>query len=139
LTHKFSLVFEQLKGENRHVLTHIFSVQLVAPFSHAQGCANGPFHGATKNYVTEHNTARKAHLHDDMKGYVAETDAIFPFSGKPLATKNGPMLQRKVIWQDQPNANGANLLNRLTYSQQAENLSVGKTKSYWTNNTKMLA
>ncbi len=121
------------------MLTHIFSVQLVAPFSHAQGCANGPFHGATKNYVTEHNTARKAHLHDDMKGYVAETDAIFPFSGKPLATKNGPMLQRKVIWQDQPNANGANLLNRLTYSQQAENLSVGKTKSYWTNNTKMLA
>ena len=39
------------------------------------------------------------------------------------------------MWQDQPNANDANPLNRLTYSQQAENLSVGKTKSYWTNNT----
>jgi len=78
---------EQLKGENRHAPTHIFSVQQAAPFSHDQGCANGPFHDAAKNYVAEHNTLRKAHLHNDMKGYGSETDAISPFSGKPLDTK----------------------------------------------------
>ncbi len=34
------------------------------------------------------------------------------------------------MWQGHSNPHGANPLNRLTYSKQAENLSVGKTKSY---------
>jgi len=104
LTHKFSLAFEPLKGKNRHVLTHIFSVQLVAPFSHVEVCANGPFHGATKNDVAEHNTMREEHLHDTMKSYGSEIDAICPFSDEATGHTNGPMLHRKVIWQDQPHA-----------------------------------
>ena len=110
-------------------------MQLVALFSHAQGCANGLLHGVTKNEVAEHNTLREAQLHDDMKSYESKTEAIAPFSGEAAGHKNGPMLHRKVMWQDQPTPHDTNPLNRLTYRKQAENLSVGKTKSYWTNNT----
>src|SRR5882672_4540470 len=71
LTYKFSRVFEPLKAKNRPVPTHIFSVEQAAPFSHNQGCANSLFHNETKIYESGHNTIRKAHLHDDMKNYVA--------------------------------------------------------------------
>src|SRR6266446_4845594 len=87
LTYKFSRVFEPLKAENRPVPTHIFSVQHAAPFSHNQGCANSPFHNETKIYGPGHNTIRKAHLHDDMKNYETETDAIAPFSSEAAGHK----------------------------------------------------
>ncbi len=122
-------------GENRPALTHIFSVQHAAPFSHAQGCANGSLHGAAKYYESGNNALRAAHLHDDMKSYGSETEAMCPFSGKPLDTTMVIMLHRKVMWQDQSTPPGANPLQRLTYSKYVENLSVGKTKSYWTNNS----
>jgi len=88
--------------ENRHVPTHIFSVQHAAPFSHDQGCANGPFHDATKIYGAEHNTLREVHLHDDRNGYGSETEAISPFFREAAGHKNGPMLHRKIMGQDQP-------------------------------------
>jgi hypothetical protein len=62
-------------------------VQQAASFSHDQGCANSPFHNATKNYMSKHNTAREAHLRDDMKSYESETDAIAPFSGEAAGHK----------------------------------------------------
>jgi len=104
LTHKSSRAFEQLKAENRHPPTHIFSVQLAAPFSNDQGSVNGPLYDATKNYMSKHNSTREAHLHEDMKSYESETEEISPFSGEAAGHKHGPMLQRKVMWQDQPNA-----------------------------------
>jgi hypothetical protein len=134
LTHKFSLEFEQLKGKNRHLLTHIFSMQLVALFSHAQGCANGLLHGVTKNYVAEHNTLRKEQLHDDMKSYGSETEAICPFCSEAPGHKHGSMQHRKVMWQDQYSAIWCSPALQAVDSKQAENLLVGKTKSYWTNN-----
>jgi hypothetical protein len=86
--------------------------------------------------MADHNTAREAQLHDDRKSYRSETDAIFSFPGEAAGHKNGHMLHRKFMWQDHPTPHGANPLNRLTYSKQAENLFVGKTKSYWTINSK---
>ena len=105
-------------------------MQQAAPFSHDQGCANSPFRDATKKYIADYNTAREAHVHDDVKSCGSETDAIFPFPGEAAGHKNGPMLHRKVMWQDQPTPHDTNPLNRLTYRKQAENLSVGNTKSY---------
>src|SRR6266446_2019435 len=134
LTHKFSRVLEPLMGENRPALTHIFSVQHAAPFSHAQGCANGSLHGAAKYYESGNNALRAAHVHAVMKSYGSQTEAMCLFSGKPLDTTMVIMLHRNVMWQDQSTPPGANPLQRLTYSKYVENLSVGKTKSYWTNN-----
>ena len=110
-------------------------MQLVALFSHAQGCANGLLHGVTKNYVAEHNTLRKEQLHDDMKSYGSETEAICPFCSEATGHKHGSMQHRKVMWQDQYSATWCSPALQAVYSKQAENLLVGKTKSYWTNNT----
>ena len=134
LTHKFSRVLEPLKGENRPALTHIFSVQHAAPFSHAQGCANGSLHGAAKYYESGNNALRAAHLHDDMKSYGSETEAICLFSGEAAVHKHGSTQHRKIMWQDQYSATWCSPTVQAVYSKQAENLSVGKTKSYWTNN-----
>jgi hypothetical protein len=90
--------------KNGHVLTHIFSVRLAAPFSKNQGCANDPFHRAAKNDVAEHNAMREGHLHDDMKSYGSETEALCPFSGKAAGHKHGSMRHRKMMWQDQHSA-----------------------------------
>lgn len=109
-------------------------MQHAASFSHDQGCANGLFLDATKNYGSGNNALKAVHLHDDMKNYGSEIEAMCPFSGKPLDTTMVIMLHRKVMWQDQSTPPGANPLNRLTHSKQAENLSVGKTKNYGTNN-----
>ena len=79
-------------------------MQLVALFSHAQSCANGLFHSVTKNYVAEHNTLREAHLHDDMKSYESENEAICPFCSEAAGHKHGSMQHRKVMWQDQYSA-----------------------------------
>ena len=56
--------------------------------------------------------------------------AIFPFPGEAARHKNGPMLHRKFMWQDHSNPHSANSLNKLAYRKKAENLLVGKTKSY---------
>ena len=109
-------------------------MQLVALFSHAQGCANGPFHGAAKNDAAEHNAVREGHLHDDMKSYGSETEAICPFCSEAPGHKHGSMQHRKVMWQDQYSATWCSPALQAVYSKQAENLLVGKTKSYWTNN-----
>ena len=79
-------------------------MQQAALFSHAQGCANGPFHDAAKTYMADHNTLRKAHVHDDMKSYESETDEIFPFPGEAAGHKHGHMLHRKFMWQDRHSA-----------------------------------
>ena len=110
-------------------------MQLVALFSHAQGCANGLFHGVTKNYVADHNPLREAHLHDDMKSYGSETEAICPFCSEATGHKHGSMQHRKVMWQDQYSAIWCSPALQAVDSKQAENLLVGKTKNYWTNNT----
>jgi hypothetical protein len=85
--------------------------------------------------MADHNTMRETQLHDDRKSYRSETDAIFPFSGEAAGHTNGHMLHRKFMWQDRSNPHDANPLNKLTYRKQAENLSVGKAKSYSTINT----
>ena len=72
-------------------------MQQATLFSHAQGCANGPFHDAAKTYMADHNTVKEAHLHDDVKSSESETDAIFPFPGEAAGHKNGLMLHRKVM------------------------------------------
>ena len=110
-------------------------MQHAAPFSNAQDCGKGLFHGATKNYVTDHNTMREQHLHDGRKSYGSESEVIFPFPDEAAGHKNGPMLHRKFMWQDHSNPLSANPLNKLTYRKKVENLLVGKTKSYSTNNT----
>ena len=110
-------------------------MQHAAPFSNAQDCGKGLFHGATKNYVTDHNTMREQHLHDGRKSYGSESEVIFPFPDEAAGHKNGPMLHRKFMWQDHSNPLSANPLNKLAYRKKVENLLVGKTKSYSTNNT----
>src|SRR5919201_1040375 len=85
--------------------------------------------------MTDHNTMREGYLHDDRKSYGSEPEAIFPFPGEAAGHKNGPMLHRKFMWQDHSTPHGSNSLNKLAYRKEAENLLVGKTKSYWTNNT----
>ncbi len=45
------------------------------------------------------------------------------------------MLHRKIMWQNQHSAIWCSPALQTVYSKQAENLSVGKTKSYWTNNS----
>ena len=129
------MYLNHLGCKNRHALTHIFSAQQAAPFSNAQGCANGLFHSATKNYMADHNTMREAQLHDDRKSYGSEPEAIFPFPGEAAGHKNGPLLHRKFMWQDRHSATQRSPTVQAVYSKQAENLLVGKTKSYWTNNT----
>ena len=86
--------------------------------------------------MTDHNTMIEGHLHDARKSYGSESEAIFPFPGEAAGHKNGPMLHRKFMWQDHSNLHSANSLNKLTYRKKVENLLVGKTKSYWTNNMK---
>jgi hypothetical protein len=104
-----------LGWKNRHALTHIFSVQQAAPFSNAQDCVKGPFCGATKIYMIDHNTMREGHLHNDRKSYGSEPEAMFPFPGEAAGHKNGPMLHRNFMWQDHSNSHRDNSLNKLTY------------------------
>src|SRR5712691_2629710 len=68
--------------------------------------------------MSEHNTVREVHLHNDMKGYVAETDAICTFFGKPLDTRMVTCCNEKLCGRTNPTPHGANPLNRLTYSKQ---------------------
>jgi hypothetical protein len=42
------------------------------------------------------------------------------------------------MWQDQYSATWCSPALQAVYSKQAENLLVGKTKSYWTNNSRLL-
>ena len=105
-------------------------MQLVALFSHAQSCANGLFHLVTKNNVAEHNSLREAHLHDAMKSYGSETEAMCPFCSEAAGHKHGSMQHRKVMWQDQYSATGCSPALQAVDSKQAEKLLVGKTKSY---------
>src|SRR5215831_7650513 len=44
------------------------------------------------------------------------------------------MLHRKIMWRDRYSATGCSPALQAVDSKQAENLLVGKTKSYWTNN-----
>ena len=92
------------------------------------------FHGATKNYMTDHNTMRTGHLHDDRKSYGSKPEAIFPFPGEAAGHTNGHMLHRKFMWQDRHSATQRSPTVQAVSSKQAENLLVGKTKSYSTNN-----
>src|SRR6266516_1291407 len=64
------------------------------------------------------------------KSYGSETEAICPFSGEAAGHKHGSMQHRKVMWQDQYSATWCSPTVQAVYSKQAENLSVGKTKSY---------
>jgi len=57
---------------------------------------------------------------------VASTAAIY--------RKLKRMLHRKIMWRDRYSATGCSPALQTVNSKQAENLSVGKTKSYWTNN-----
>jgi len=69
-----------------------------------------------------------------MKDYGSETDAIAPFPGEAAGHKHGHMLHRKFMWQDRRSATQRSPTVQAVYSKQAENLLVGETKSYWTNN-----
>ena len=70
-----------------------------------------------------------------MKNYGSEPEAIVPFPGEAAGHKHGHMLHRKFMWQDRHSATQRSPTVQAVYSKQAENLLVGKTKSYWTNNT----
>src|SRR5207237_2712360 len=85
--------------------------------------------------MADHNTVKEAHLHDDVKSSESETDAIFPFPGEAAGHKHGSMRHRKVMWQDQHRATECSPTVQAVYSKQAENLSVGKMKSYGTDNS----
>ena len=52
--------------------------------------------------MTDHNTMREGHLHDDRKSYGSEPEAMFPFPGEAAGHKNGPMLHRKDMRQSVP-------------------------------------
>jgi hypothetical protein len=103
-----------LKGENRQAPTHIFSVQHAASFAHDQGCANGLFLGATKNYGSEHNTIKEGHLHEDMKSYESENEAIVPFSKKPMDTKMVSCCTEKLCGRTNTALHDAHPLYRLS-------------------------
>jgi len=68
-----------------------------------------------------------------MNGYGSEIDASPPFCWETAGHKHGSMLHRKFMWRDQYSATGCSPALQAVDSKQAENLSVGKTKSYWTN------
>src|SRR5262249_28800295 len=70
-----------------------------------------------------------------MKGYGSEMDVSPPFFWETAGHKHGSMLHRKFMWRDQYKATGCSPALQAVDSKQAENLSVGKTKSYWTNDT----
>ena len=66
-------------------------------------------------------------------------DAGPPFFWDAVGHKHGLMLHRKIMWRDRHSATGCSPALQAVDSKQAENLSVGKTKSYWTNNTILAA
>jgi len=70
-----------------------------------------------------------------MNGYGSEMDASPPFFWEAVGPKHGLMLHRKIMWRDRYSATGCSPALQAVDRKQAENLSVGKTKSYWTNNT----
>ena len=70
-----------------------------------------------------------------MNGYGSEMDASPPFFWEAVGHKQGFMLHRKIMWRDLHSATGCSPALQAVDSKQAENLLVGKTKSYWTNNT----
>jgi hypothetical protein len=61
------------------------------------------------------------------------------FFWEAVGHKHGLMLHRKFMWLDRYSATGCSSALQAVDSKQAENLSVGKTKSYWTNNNNALA
>ena len=69
-----------------------------------------------------------------MNGYGSEMNARPPFFWEAVGHKHGLMLHRKIMWRDRYSATGCSPALQAVDSKQAENLSVGKTKSYWTNN-----
>jgi len=69
-----------------------------------------------------------------MDGYGSEMDVSPPFFWEAVGHKHGLMLHRKIMWRDRYRATGCSPALQAVDSKQAENLSVGKTKSYWTNN-----
>jgi len=70
-----------------------------------------------------------------MNGYGSEMDAGPPFFWEAVGHKHGLMLHRKIMWRDRYSATRCSPALQAVDSKQAENLSVGKTKSYWTNNS----
>src|SRR6266581_1561588 len=68
-----------------------------------------------------------------MNGYGSEMDAGPPFFWEAVGHKHGLMLHRIIMWRDRYSATGCSPALQAVDSKQAENLSVGKTKSYWTN------
>src|SRR6516225_2973860 len=69
-----------------------------------------------------------------MNGYGSEMDAGPPFFWEAVGHQHGLMLHRKIMWRDRYSATGCSPALQAVDSKQAENLLVGKTKSYWTNN-----
>jgi hypothetical protein len=59
---------------------------------------------------------------------------VFSLFSSGIQNKNGQMLRRKVMWQGYFTINGFSWLLWLISDKQAENLSVGKAKSYQTIN-----
>src|SRR5215813_7361494 len=57
-------------------------------------------------------------------------DASPPFFWEAVGHKHGLMLHRKIMWRDRYSATGCSPALQAVDSKQAENLSVGKTKSY---------
>src|SRR5215471_9384496 len=67
-----------------------------------------------------------------MNGYGSEMDAGPPFFWEAVGHQHGRMLHRKIMWRDRYSATGCSPALQAVDSKQAENLSVGKTKSYET-------
>jgi hypothetical protein len=57
-------------------------------------------------------------------------DASSPLFWEAVGHKHGRMLHRKMMWRDRYSATGGSPALQAVDSKQAENLSVGKTKSY---------
>jgi hypothetical protein len=70
-----------------------------------------------------------------MNGYGSAMDASPPVFWEAVSHKHGLLLHRKIMWWNRYSATGCSPTLQAVDSKQAENLSVGETKSYWTNNS----
>ncbi len=68
------------------------------------------------------------------KRIVSENDGVFTFLGKQLDQKMVKCCNEKLCGRAISLIGGFSWLLWLISGKPAENLSVGKTKSYWTNN-----
>src|SRR5262249_62379575 len=74
-----------------------------------------------------------------MNGYGSEMDASPPFYWEAVGHKHGLMLHRKIMWRDRYSATGCSPALQGVDSKKAENLLVGKKKSYLENNTNLFS